>query len=105
MDGEEFIIEDIDNLARALRSTVFRNMGVDERPEQSPTVAQVVGFISERCPEVDGERAISEDVFLQIAKTVGESLVGAALCELASEGSVECAWDDKINEMVFWAKE
>lgn len=103
MDGEEFIIEDIESLARILRREAFDCFGVEDVPDQSPTVAQVVGFVVERCPEVDGERIISKDMFFQIADTVRESLVGAALSEMAAEGSVECAWDDKTNEMVFWA--
>mgnify|MGYP003340801040 CR=1 FL=1 len=103
MDDEEFLIEDLQGFAASVRSLVFRNMGVEDEELEQPTVAQVAGFISEICPVVDGDRIIGEDTLHKIAETVKEALVGAALSELASEGKVECAWDDKSNSMVFWA--
>jgi len=51
-----------------------------------------------------GKVLISDDIFEEIFSDVSQIIYGFALCKLAAQDKVDCAWDDENNEMVFWSK-
>lgn len=54
--------------------------------------------------DVSGKVIINDDIFEEIFSDVSQIIYGFALCKLAAEDKVECAWDDENNEMIFWTK-
>ena len=68
------------------------------------TQEQIVGMIEENCLgfSEDNEPLINFEVFNTIFNSVLQRVQNGALSKLAAEGYLECAWDDEINEMVFW---
>jgi hypothetical protein len=48
------------------------------------------------------EFLVSEDNYNLIFDNIKAWLYNSSLSKLASSGEIECAWDDEINEMIFW---
>ena len=68
------------------------------------TREQIVGIVQENCLgfSEDNEPLINFEVFHTIFHSVLQRVQNGALSKLAAEGYLECAWDDDLNEMVFW---
>ena len=68
------------------------------------TKEQIVGIVQENCLgfSEDDEPLINFEVFNTIFNSVLQRVQNGALSKLAAEGYLECAWDDEINDMVFW---
>lgn len=52
--------------------------------------------------DTDGCYIITENIFDNTFEEVRNRIYQTGLCKLAASGIIECAWDDKKNEMVFW---
>jgi hypothetical protein len=48
---------------------------------------------------------INEKIFSQIIEAMNNRLVANILSSLASKGLIESAYDEKLNDFVFWCKE
>ena len=48
---------------------------------------------------------ISEDMFSEILEALNARLVSNILSNLAQKGLIESAYDDTLNDFVFWVKE
>ena len=58
------------------------------------------------CGFDDNDRPLlNQDINEQIYCSVITWIHNVGLAKLAAQDLVECAWDDKANEMVFWSKE
>ena len=44
-------------------------------------------------------------VYENIVETITYQVYGAALSKLAASGFLKCAWDEKLNDMVFWVSD
>ncbi len=44
-------------------------------------------------------------VIQDIAKKAQKILIGSVMSKMASEGTLECAWDEDKNSMVFWKEQ
>lgn len=53
----------------------------------------------------DGFLIINEEKYLLAIEEVLTRVQSLIIAKLASEGFLECAWDDEINDMVFWLSE
>lgn len=52
--------------------------------------------------DASGRSIITIESYNQIIDDVISRIESAVLAKLASEGHLECAWDDELNDMVFW---
>ena len=50
----------------------------------------------------NGRSVITIESYNQIIDDVINRIQSVVLARLASEGHLECAWDDELNDMVFW---
>lgn len=68
------------------------------------TKQQIVGIVEENCLgfSENNEPLINFEVFHNIFHSVLQRVQNGALSQLAAEGYLECAWDDDLNDMVFW---
>jgi hypothetical protein len=45
---------------------------------------------------------ITTEIFDSIFEYIRNSIYQAGLAKLAASNKIECAWDDELNEMIFW---
>lgn len=64
---------------------------------------QMLNFVRERCLGYDeGNMVISAKVYEDSVNDIAQAMQGKMLAKLAAEGFLESAWDDELNDMVFW---
>lgn len=103
-----YSILDLDGYAASLRDGVAQSFveNYTENLDEYITIEQVksviVGYSLGQ--DEDGNHLINEEVFNDTFEDVREWFYESGLSKLAAKGLVECAWDDELNEMVFWAK-
>jgi hypothetical protein len=56
-------------------------------------------------PSYNDEFIISEDNYDMLCNEIRNWVYNSSLSQAASCGTIECAWDDDINDMVFWHPE
>lgn len=108
MENEKFIIKQINNFCKTIRNevvnsfpTVIANNIIDE----FITIEQCKTIVFDRCEiDDDGMPVVDENIYSQILIDIGQQIHQSALSKLAANDIIECAWDDKKNEMIFWAK-
>lgn len=127
---EQYIINNLDEFAEQARLIVFTNFGEDESVDQKD-VGLIKELSVEEHKEMDGlisnqecktiivslakkqtnkktkeERfIISEKIFIQIIESINSRLVSNILAGLIKKGLIESAYDDKLNDFVFWVKD
>lgn len=108
MKNETFCITNIDGYIGTLVSNVAEEMAVsaEDRSEICDfiTKAQVLTIIEEQCLGYteNNEPVIDNESHTKIIETIICSVQNTVLAQLASEGFLDCAWDDELNDMVFW---
>lgn len=45
---------------------------------------------------------ITEEIFDSIFEDIRDTIYQTGLAKLAASNKIECAWDDELNDMVFW---
>lgn len=65
---------------------------------------QIESIINESCLGYDenDNPIINSSVYAEVCDKIFQTVQNASLAKLASEGHLECAWDDDLNDMVFW---
>lgn len=65
---------------------------------------QIESIINDACIgfDEDDNPIINEKIYSEICDRIFQTVQNASLARLASEGHLECAWDDELNDMVFW---
>ena len=71
------------------------------------SIEQMVGLVKNYCLGFDDDDRplLDEDRNQKIFEEAATWIHNVGLAKLAAEDLVECAWDDELNEMVFWEKE
>lgn len=127
---EQYVINNLDEFAEQARLIVFTNFGGDESVDQQD-VGLIKDLSEEEQKDMDGlishqecktiivslakkqtnkktkeERfIISEKIFMQIIESINSRLVSNILAGLIKKGLIESAYDDKLNDFVFWVKD
>ena len=65
---------------------------------------QIESIINDSCLgfDEDDNPIINAKIYAEICDSIFQTVQNASLAKLASEGHLECAWDDDLNDMVFW---
>jgi hypothetical protein len=65
---------------------------------------QIESIIHDSCLGFDenDNPIINAKIYAQICDSIFRTVQNASLSKLASDGYLECAWDDDLNDMVFW---
>lgn len=71
------------------------------------SVDQMIGLVKEECVGFDDQNRplLNEETNANIFDKAAVWIHNVGLARLASQDLVECAWDNKTNEMIFWAKQ
>jgi hypothetical protein len=97
-------------VADYLRGTLNAKALSEKELDEFITVKQVENMLRELQIETNHHNdddhlyinMLSYDVLFEM---VMSQIYGSALSKLAAEGFLEQAWDDKLNDMVFWVKD
>lgn len=104
-----YSITDLENYAIFLRDSVASSFSKDytENLDEFISIEQVINLIKKRSLGVDvnGDLMIDADIFDSTFDDIRTWLYGVGLAKLSANGFIECAWDNDLNEMVFWSSD
>ena len=95
----------LDDFSDALRGEVLKAHRCEGDEGRFLTSGQIVSFVRERFPEEDGETVFDDGGLKEIVNFAVGVLLGGCMSEMAANGDLECAWDEKQNDMVWWLPE
>lgn len=110
MNEEVYAIVDLDGYVSQMREAAASSLSNDYKNDdldsyitlkemENIVYNECIGFDDENRPIMDEDS--NENVF---DKTVAW-IHNIGLAKLASQDLIQCAWDDKLNEMVFWVED
>lgn len=106
---ENYSIVDMNGYAKSMRQSVAESFSEDysENLDEFISIKQVIDLVEQHSlgQDEEGYHIINEEVFNDIFDDLREWIYGVGLAKLAAKGHIECAWDDDVNEMVFWLPE
>jgi hypothetical protein len=131
MKKDKYIIDNLEKFAESARRLVFNgfgkakiedpdeftdllnNISPEDMQEMNETLTQKESLIiiKEIAKEQINKKTkeiryiIDEKIFSKIIEAIHERLVANILTSLASKGLIESAYDDKLNDFIFWCKE
>ena len=109
MDAKEvYAITNVRDYAIDMRELAAKSLCEDttENLNEYISIDQVIDLIDDNCLgyDDDNQYLVNEEVNEQIFENVRVWIHNVGVCKLAGQDFIECAWDDKLNEMVFWDK-
>ena len=110
MSDQVYAITDIEGYVSQMRQVAAEN--ISENSDQDNldnyiSIGQMIGLVKSHCLGYDDENRPllnekqNEIIFTETTKIIHN----VGLAKLAARDILECAWDDELNEMVFWHKE
>jgi hypothetical protein len=104
-----YAITDLEGYATQMRDAAARSLSENHNDNLNDyiSVNQIVNLVKNECVGFDDENRplLDEDINEKIFENTAVWIHNVGLAKLAAQDLVECAWDDKANEMIFWAKE
>jgi hypothetical protein len=96
----------VSQMREAAANSVSENSGEDNLDDYI-SIDQMIGLVKSNCLGYDDNDypILNEDHNQKIFEEASVWIHNVALAKLAAQDLVECAWDDELNEMVFWQKE
>jgi hypothetical protein len=103
-----YSISDVDGFCREIRFMVasdFADNLTDKEIDQYISLGQVEKIVDELCDEHDNDGCpiICEDSHNEICGAILTRIRNVGLAKLAADGTINVAFDEKINDFVFWA--
>lgn len=106
---ETYSIIDLEGYATSIREAAAKSFTetYTENLDEFISINQIIGLVEENSigTDEDGHYLITEENFEELFDKIKDRLYNVGLSRLAAKGFIECAWDDKENEMVFWLSE
>ena len=108
--SEVYSIMDMERYATSLRANAamsYAKSDITTRLDEYITIPQVCTLIDNNIVGHDDEDRplIDENGYNTIFEEIRVWLYNASLARLAANDEVQCAWDDELNEMIFWIPE
>lgn len=94
-------VHDLMGVAAIIRRSVAKHcrMADDDR---YVTLVQIASFAANHLRRCEDAYIVDETAVRELHAFTKEVIVVSVLSEMAAEGLVETAWDDKQNTMVMW---
>lgn len=110
MGDQVYSITDIDGYVSQMREAAANSISENSSQDNLDsyiTINQMVGLVKSNCLGYDdnNQPLLNEETNEKIYEETAVWIHNAGLAKLSANDLVECAWDDKLNEMVFWQKE
>ena len=108
--NEAYAITDMSGYRSTIAKAVADDFGAKDPLEifEYITPKQMEQVIEEEClghTEEENFVVINEDAHINILNSVISLVQSSLLSKMAAKGQLECAWDEKENDMVFWLSE
>ena len=104
-----YSITDLENYAVYLRDSAASSFSENytENLDDFISVKQVINLIKKRSLGTDeeGNLTIDSNAFDNTFDDIRTWLYGVGLAKLSAKGIIECAWDNDLNQMIFWHSE
>lgn len=101
-----YAIVDLEGYATEMRNAAAKSISTsyEENIDDFITIKQMISIVKENCIGFDDQNRplLNEDTNEMIYESAVSWINGIGLAKLAGKGFIECAWDDKNNEMIFW---
>lgn len=109
MNDDLYAIVDLDGYAKEMREAAAKSIAdpFDDDLDSYISVDQMINLVKSECVGFDynDRPLLNEDTNEKIYVSTVAWIQNVGLAKLASQGLIECAWDSKTNEMIFWANE
>ena len=102
-----YSITDLEEYCRNTRLTVGNDFGdniTDKELDDYISMGQVEKIVDEFCEDYDesGSPIISEESHSEICEAILTRIQNVGLAKLASDDTLQVAFDEKLNDFVFW---
>jgi hypothetical protein len=110
MSNQVYAITDIKGYVSEMREVAAKALSENSEEDDLDSyisLNQMINLLNENCLGFDDNDRplLNEDTNEKIFEEASIWIHNVGLAKLAAKDLVECAWDEKSNEMVFWAKE
>lgn len=109
MSNQVYAITDLEGYAAQMRDAAAKNLSEnsEENLDIYISLNQIMNMVYQKCLGYDDSDRplLDENVNEEIFENTVVWIHNVGLAKLAAQDLVECAWDDKTNEMIFWPKE
>ena len=109
MVSELYSVLDLSAYAEQMRDSAAKSIKENyaENLDDYININQVYAIIYKEAVLLDEESrcVLDEEANERIYDSIRVWIHNTSLSKLAASDLVECAWDNKLNEMVFWTKE
>lgn len=110
MNEEVYAIVNINGYVSQMREVAAQSISEDSINDDLDTyisLDEMIGLVKQNCIGFDDNDnpLLNEETNEQIFEATATWIHNVGLAKLAAQDLVECAWDDALNEMVFWVKE
>lgn len=103
-----FAITNLHGYAYDLRQTAADTLCPDNTSniDEYINLNEMINLVKEKCLGFDDQDRpiINETVNEEIFEETSVWITNIGLSKLAGQDLIECAWDNKLNEMIFWKK-
>jgi hypothetical protein len=104
-----YAINDLEQYAIDMRIAIahYLSPGTQEDLNEYITINQIIKVIHDHCHGYDvyNYPIINEQINEKIFDIVTVWIHNVGLSKLAGQDLLDCAWDNNLNEMIFWDKE
>jgi hypothetical protein len=105
--SDVYAIVDLEGYATEMREAAAKSLSqsYEENLDDFISIGQMINLVNSECVGFDNKDRplLNEDANETIYERTVTWIHNVGLAKLAAKGLVECAWDEKSNEMVFWA--
>jgi hypothetical protein len=107
-EGEVYCIMNLERYANFVRKKAAASFAENhnENLDEFMTIFQATSMVKEKSIGLDEKKRhlIDDKAYEELLEAMKKRIYNSGLSKLASQGHLECAWDDNKNEMVFWPK-
>lgn len=107
--SEVYAITDVEGYATQMREAAAHSICENHTDDIDSyiSLSQMINLVKSQCLGFDDEKRplLDEDTNEKIFEDAAIWIHNVGLAKLAAQDLVECAWDDNVNDMIFWAKE
>ena len=104
-----YSICDIDGFCLALREAAAKSFtdNYSENLDDFISLKQIENILRKHSLGFDDndDPIITEEIYYRIFDDIRDWIYGVGVAKLAAKDKIECAWDNELNEMIFWMKE
>lgn len=110
MNEEVYAITNIDGYVSQMREAAANSISENSSSDNLDnyiSIDQMIGLVKTNCLGFDDNNhpLLDEDRNQKIFEEAATWIHNMGLARLAGQDLIECAWDDELNEMVFWHRE